>query len=880
MKIPLIALPLLILLLNQAGDARTLPADDTRIAALGADNPETQVKALHELVGIGAPAVAPLTAVLDRSAERSPAAKMAYETLFRMVQVYAGTDRAADVEAALVGELKAQHAVATKRSLCILLGYIAEQNQSIDTLYLGMNDRELRETVRQSLARIPGRRATQCLMGALQITQDESRLGVIASLGTRGDPMAASYLAPGAEDVDPAVCRAVLNALALLPAPHSLEGLMAAHKAGKPGAVSALIRLMETLMDAGLYQAAEIILKLVTESSSLSEQEQCRLLHACGRLGTKEATAMVISALTADSSRLRAAAVQACTLFPTRDLTDIVADQMGKAAGSRKIELIEALGTRGRWMTDAAAEKIVAATADPEESVRVAAIGAIEAAGIDAGVPALLKMLTGSSGPTREVAEKALNHMSGQGATSAIAGSLDGASAEVSVRLLGALARRGDTSAVPVVIKAARSDVEAVRVAALRAVGLLQAEAGLDVLVAALRSDSSIERDVAIQATQRLQGEFVTPRLLAAYRDTPKQHKAALLRVIGARKHVEVPALLASEAESENSDIRAAAIEGLGRQDDPSLVPRLLAVARKGPAQVTEAAVGGCLRTARRLEGADRVAAGRVYVEVLPLAVNDEQKRQALDGVARCSDTPPADLLPLVVPLLQREEEHSSAARVAARIAVNLPESRRAEAVSVLQQVLKSRPDQETAAKAAEHLRRLGVDIDPAREAGFITRWHLLGPLPNPRNEMWDKSYELEEKVDLKQSLKTGGKELRWQPYHTQGLEGIMNMDAALGPDEYVGAYAYAEISVEAAQDAVFRIGSDDSLVVWLNGTKVYAYNGARGVRVDEDTAQVRLQAGINRVLVKSLDQINDWGFCIRVTTPDGKPLAFKQKAE
>jgi HEAT repeat protein len=447
MKTPLIALPVLTLLLSQMTLAQSLPADDRRLTALSTDNPDAQRQASEELAAVGAPAVPPLAAMLDRAAGNPRAAKMAYETLFRMVQTYAGMDRAPEVEQALVRELQAAHSAETKRSLCMLLGHIAEQNASIDALYITMNDKEVAESARLALSRIPNRRASQCLVGALQITADDARLGVIASLGLRGEPMAASYIAPGVIKGDPATARAVIDALALLPSPQSFAALKELLKEGKAGAASALIRLMETVIDAEMFQPAEHVLKAVLEASSLAVPERCRLLHACGRLGTTDAVSIVFSALKDENIRVRAAAVQACALFPSTDLTTAVADQMAQASGSLKADLLEALGERGRWMNDAAAGKIIDALADPDESVRLAAIRAIQTAGIHSAVPALVKIVSGPAGGLRDAAEQALSHMPGDAATAAITKALDEATPDARARLAAALARRGSSTA-------------------------------------------------------------------------------------------------------------------------------------------------------------------------------------------------------------------------------------------------------------------------------------------------------------------------------------------------------------------------------------------------------------------------------------------------
>jgi len=438
--------------------AQSLPADDGRITALGIDNPDAQTKSMHELVAVGSPAVPTLVRLLGQTADNPTARKMARETLFRMVQVYAGTDRAPDVERALVRELKANHPVETKRHICALLGFIAEENTSVDALYMAINTPALAEPARQALARIPNRRAGQCLIGAVQITNDETRLGVIAAIALRGDPAAASYLALGAIEGDPVTARAVIEALAMLPSPESFDVLIKVLRAGKPGAASALIRLMETLMDVEMFQAAEYVFKTVPEASSLTIPERCRLLHACGRLATKEAVGVVFAGLEDDNARIRAAAVQACEFLPGGELTTSVAEQMTQAATPLKADLLEILGRRGRWMNDAAAGKIIDAVGHADGSVRLAAIRAIRDAGMAAGVPVLVRVLSGPAGPARDAAENALNHMPGQASTAAIARMLDEVPPDVRVKLQAALARRGSSPGAATTSKTSSDD--------------------------------------------------------------------------------------------------------------------------------------------------------------------------------------------------------------------------------------------------------------------------------------------------------------------------------------------------------------------------------------------------------------------------------------
>ena len=53
------------------------------------------------------------------------------------------------------------------------------------------------------------------------------------------------------------------------------------------------------------------------------------------------------------------------------------------------------------------------------------------------------------------------------------------------------------------------------------------------------------------------------------------------------------------------------------------------------------------------------------------------------------------------------------------------------------------------------------------------------------------------------------------------------------------------------AVPALFKIGSNDGVVCWLNGRKVHENYAARKLTVDEDVVKVHLRKGVNRILLK-----------------------------
>jgi len=732
---------------------------------------------------------------------------------------------------------------------------------------------------RWALIRIPGEAANQALIDALKAADDEWRVAIINALGEKGNPKSVTVLAEQLNSALRAVHDAALHALARIPSKLAADTIHAAIRT-YPEAAAALLEASETLADAGMMEAAEeAVARTALAGAKLTVAQQCALAHAMGRIGNDDATLLLLDELTQEDPRVRAASVEACGMLAGPNATTQIAKKMAAAASPLKTDLLRILGGRGSTMSPEAGGLIAKAAAEGDEPVRLAAIQAIEQAGIETAVPALVKGLEDKSAPVRAAAEHALNRMPGD-ITRQIMQAYNGKSPAIRVSLLLALGSRGDPDAVPFLVLVVPDPDPNIRVAVLQAFGRLRLPDGLGPLLAGLNEGPPFQQ-TAEQGLAQLEGDGVTLDMIRVYKNTPDEGRPQLLRAIGRRQHADVPPLLAAEAKSTHADIRAAAIQGLSRQDDPKLADTLLAAAKAGPVEVTRSAIDGYLRAARRVEEAPdgQRAALPMFVNALQLAVIDEQEQQAMQGIERTGDPDPA-ILPLLVELMKKSGDRALAASIAARAALKLPDARKDEAIPVLKQAIKLMPGGNVGQKVVERLNQLGVAVDPARDAGFITDWWLIGPFPNPGDAMFKKGYAPEQKIDLQSPLEVEGKTYRWKKHHTPQWNGVIDLEQAIAREDNVGAYAYIEITVDADQDVVVKFGSDDSAVVWINGQQVHAIQAGRPLTVDNDKFDAHLKAGVNKILVKVLNGSALWAFCMRVTQPNGEPAAFRQRVE
>lgn len=91
---------------------------------------------------------------------------------------------------------------------------------------------------------------------------------------------------------------------------------------------------------------------------------------------------------------------------------------------------------------------------------------------------------------------------------------------------------------------------------------------------------------------------------------------------------------------------------------------------------------------------------------------------------------------------------------------------------------------------------------------------------------------------------------------------------------DYAVAYAHCYVHSPVFQQGQLRLGSDDGIKVWLNGTHVCTYDVYRGHEFDANAVSVSLQQGWNTVLVKAADKRSGFGFSARFTDRGGSDLS------
>lgn len=164
-----------------------------------------------------------------------------------------------------------------------------------------------------------------------------------------------------------------------------------------------------------------------------------------------------------------------------------------------------------------------------------------------------------------------------------------------------------------------------------------------------------------------------------------------------------------------------------------------------------------------------------------------------------------------------------------------------------------------------------------APQFGFINRWLLCGPFDNAGMEGHDRAYPPEKGIDTAASYEgKGGRRVTWTKNRTAEWQGYVDLVKEFEDSSWTCAYALCWVTLDdGPKDVAFRVGSNDSVKVFLNGKEVWNNKVSRSATIDNDIVPVTLPKGRSAVLLKIGQAELNWGFYFRITEKDS--LAIPQ---
>jgi predicted esterase len=116
-----------------------------------------------------------------------------------------------------------------------------------------------------------------------------------------------------------------------------------------------------------------------------------------------------------------------------------------------------------------------------------------------------------------------------------------------------------------------------------------------------------------------------------------------------------------------------------------------------------------------------------------------------------------------------------------------------------------------------------------------------------------------------------GARKKKWRLWLGRGAK--VSFKSVCAPKRKSAAYVFARVVVPSARDARLLVGSDDGVRVWLNGALVRERMVTRRHVHDTELVPVRLESGVNRVLLKVDQTSGGWAGSARFVDARGIPM-------
>ena len=696
-------------------------------------------------------------------------------------------------------------------------------------------------------------------------SEGRAKVSAVSSLVALRDKSSAELFAGASTNPNADLRNAGLDGLAaigdqrVLPAIE--RGLADASVAERARATARLLSLARRLIADWQLATADAMLRELGGPDRPTHERVARLRELAFALRATAAPDLA-AAMGSDDLAMRAAAVEIARQLEGAAIGPALAEQVRLAtAPHARAALLFVLADR---RDPAGLAPTLAALRDADESVRLAAIAACARLADVSALKPMLMILEGAGDPELRALEATLTRMPGAGVSAGLAEAQQSATPALRVRVINALANRRAREQLPVILDVARQTDPAVRVAAMRAVGVLGGDAEvpplLELLVTA-RSDAertALEESLAAVCRRSAdRSERVAALLSAQERDDA--FEASLVRVLGRLGGPEAWSRVRAALDDKRAELRAAAIDALATWPSPEAAADIIALARQRE-DLREHV--GLLRAAARLiadatgDPAQRV---RLLSDALRAARRVDEKRLLLSRLGQIADAAAFDALR---PALADGETRAEAAAAVLSVAEALLPAGWPAAEAGLQLL--------TSAELPPALRERWVELTRRVDdfQGFVTHWSCAGPFSQAGKSGPDL-------MDLPFPPEQPGQAVSWSPQPRSDDPGeywLADLNRSFGGPHRAG-YLAARVFSPAGQEARLELGSDDGVRVWLNGEVVHTNNALRGLQRGQDKVNVRLNQGWNVLMLKVVNAGGGWAACARIRAADGGRL-------
>ena len=555
-------------------------------------------------------------------------------------------------------------------------------------------DEKLSHMARYALEPIPDPAVDKALRDALGKLKGGPLVGVIGSIGVRGDAAAVAALKEKMLDSDLQVSQATARALGsigTLDAAKALQhALPKAKKENQLAMCEGLFRCAEALAAKDLRSQAVAIYDRLLSCEVPHQVRSGALRGAILARPQKDGLQLLKQNLLSDDWILFSAAVQTSQELPGSQVTKVLAAELEKLPVDNQIFIIQTLGTRG---DPTALGKIFALAVMGLKPVRLAAIRALPEIADPSAVPVLVVLLNDADDEISKTARECLAALPGPEADAAVMGLLNSNITEQRLISLELIGRRRMVTSIETLLKTARDPDAKVRQAALKEVGELGGPAELPALLKLfmnlktpqdLTTAEQALRNICVQLDDR---QSCTGKLISLMTQAGPAQKSALLGVLKTLGGTDALQAVQEALNDSDDEVHSAAIRALCAWKNTEAAPDLLRLAQtaansKDKTLCLRAYLGMASRPDVLLD--DRLSMCRKGGE---LVQQDEEKRLLLAALGGIESV---DTLVMIVPYLNESAVRDAAGTACVSVGEKIVQKKPNEVAQAMKKVIKA----------------------------------------------------------------------------------------------------------------------------------------------------------------------------------------------
>ena len=494
-----------------------------------------------------------------------------------------------------------------------------------------LSDPQLASWSRIALEAIPGSAPEAALREAINSLKGRLLVGAINSIGVRQDAAAVEALTGRLADKDAEVASAAAIALGRIGNDAATTALRKA-LAGSPAEVRSAVAegcilCAERLLAADKSGEAVAIYDEVRQAD-VPKPRKLEATRGAILARKSEGIPLLIEQLQSNDKGFLNIGLSAARELAGSEVDDALAAELTKTTPERAALMLYALADRNLKSMPAA---VLAAAKSGEKPVRIAAIDFVGRLGNASSLDTLLAIATESDAEVSQAAKDALAELPGNDVNAQLVTRLDKADKKtlpVVIELVGK--RRID--ATPALKKALDDSSQAVRTAALAALGATIAQKDLPVLVSQAVAAKADQAEAAHQALlaaciRMPDREACAAELTTAMQRAPAATKVKLLEILGAMGGKKSLDTIAAAVKSNSEELQDTGSRLLGEWMSVDAAPVLLDLSKSTVSSKYQIrALRGYIRLVRQFQVPDRERAEMCQKALDAATRPDEQK--------------------------------------------------------------------------------------------------------------------------------------------------------------------------------------------------------------------------------------------------------------